>query len=140
MSAEAVEAVRALARAARAMERRLDPLSMAQYRVLSAVASGDARATAVAHRLALGKPAVSAAVDGLCQRGLLERSGDASDQRVARLTLTTPGATLLSEVEARMVAELDELLDVPSERTAVLVALGRLGHALDTRADKRRGS
>src|SRR6059058_1194066 len=67
------EAVRVLARLSRLMERASGDLSLAHYRVLSAVADGDQRATRLAERLALGKPTISASVDALCRRGLLAR-------------------------------------------------------------------
>ncbi len=63
------DAVRALARASRVLERASSELSLAHYRVLSAIASGDERGSRIAARLALGKPTVSAAVESLCQRG-----------------------------------------------------------------------
>ncbi len=69
-----VDAVRALARATRVLERASGELSLAHYRVLSAIASGEKRASRVAERLAIGKPTVSAAVEALAQRGLLLRS------------------------------------------------------------------
>src|ERR1700728_2063445 len=76
----AAEAVRALARATRILERGSGELSLAHYRVLSAIASGDERASRVAKRLAIGKPTVSAAVEALAQRGLLVRSAVDGDQ------------------------------------------------------------
>ena len=80
--------MRGLARAARILERVSGELSLAHYRVLSAIAGGDERASRVAERLALGKPAVSAAVESLSQRGLIARSEVAGDQRAAALRLT----------------------------------------------------
>src|SRR5579875_3572176 len=59
------EAVRALARASSVLERSSSELNLAHYRVLSAIASGQERASHVAARLALGRPAVSAAVESL---------------------------------------------------------------------------
>src|ERR1700685_3261276 len=86
-----VEAVRALSRASRLLERASGELSLAHYRVLSAIASGDERASRIAARLALGKPTVSAAVSALCRRELLTRSDVAADQRAAALELTEAG-------------------------------------------------
>ena len=87
--------MRALARATRVLERASGELSLAHYRVLSAIASGDERASRVAHRLAVGKPTVSAAVDALAQRGLLVRTAVDRDHRVAALHLTSEGVALL---------------------------------------------
>src|ERR1700722_18822054 len=104
-----VEAVRALSRASRLLERASGELSLSHYRVLSAIASGDERASRVAARLAVGKPTISATVESLCQRGLIARSIVAGDHRAAALRLTAEGVALLSRVEAEMVARLEDL-------------------------------
>lgn len=104
-----LDAVRALARASRLLERASRELSLAHYRVLVAIASGDVRATRIAARLAVGKPAISAAVESLCQRGLLDRSVVEGDQRAAALHLTPSGRAVLDRVEAAMAGQLDEL-------------------------------
>jgi DNA-binding MarR family transcriptional regulator len=138
-----VEAVRALARATRVLERASGELSLAHYRVLSAVASGDERASRVAERLALGKPTVSAAVDALAQRGLLIRSEVEGDQRVAALHLTPEGWALLARVEAEMVHRMDDLCARTPDAAQLMESLGWLGAALDDRqaqrAAERRG-
>lgn len=105
----ALQAVRGLARAFRLLERASDELSLAHYRVLSAIASGDVRATRIAARLAVGKPAISAAVESLCQRGLLARSVVEGDQRAAALNLTPAGHAVLDRVETSMTAQLSTL-------------------------------
>ena len=132
-----VEAVRALARLSRLLERVSGELSPAHYRVLSAVAAGDERASRVAARLALGKPTVSASVDALCRRGLLAREDAADDQRAVTLRLTAAGAALLREVEAAMTARLDEVLARTGRADQVTAALVAVGAALDTLAAER---
>lgn len=124
--------MRALARASRFLERASDELSLAHYRVLSAVASGDERASRVARRLALGKPTVSAAVDALCQRGLLARAGAAGDQRAATLRLTPEGAALLTRVEAEMTARMELLCARTPDGTQLMESLVWLGEAIDS--------
>ncbi|MBO0691712.1 MAG: winged helix-turn-helix transcriptional regulator [Acidimicrobiaceae bacterium] len=112
-----LDAVRALARASRLLERASSELSLAHYRVLVAIASGDVRATRIAARLAVGKPAISAAVESLVQRGLLARSMVQGDQRAAALHLTPSGRALLDRVEAAMAAQLAGLsAHVPEPR------------------------
>jgi DNA-binding MarR family transcriptional regulator len=138
-----VEAVRALARATRVLERASGELSLAHYRVLSAIASGDERASRVAERLAIGKPTVSAAVDALVQRGLLLRSGVDGDQRVAALHLTPEGQALLSRVEAEMIRRFDDLCGRTPDAEQLVQSLIWLGAAIDDaqaqRAAERRG-
>src|ERR1700722_11369226 len=107
--ARAAAAVSGLARASRILERASDELSLAHFRVLSAVADGDERASRVARRLALGKPAVSAAGDALCARGLMARAGVSGDQRAAALSVTAEGRIVLRRVEAAMIDRLEEL-------------------------------
>ncbi len=126
-----VAAVRALARGSRLLERVGGDLNLAHYRVLAAVASGEERASRVASRLALGKPTISAAVDSLCQRGLLVRGGVAGDQRAAALSLTAAGQAMLVQVEANMTALIDELCARTDDPDAVIAALVKLGDAIE---------
>jgi DNA-binding MarR family transcriptional regulator len=111
--------------------------------VLSAIASGDERASRVAERLAIGKPTVSAVVDALVQRGLLLRSGVDGDQRVAALHLTAEGQALLSRVEAEMIRRIDDLCGRTPDAAQLVQSLIWLGAAIDDaqaqRAAERRG-
>jgi DNA-binding MarR family transcriptional regulator len=135
----AVAAVRALARASRILERASGELNLAHYRVLSAIASGDERASRIAARLALGKPTISSAVESLCQRGLLTRTGESSDQRVAVLRLTDSGRELLAGVEAEMLSRLADLQARTPDGDQLLESLVWLGRAIDeTVAEKQR--
>src|SRR6185437_6904370 len=120
-----IQAIRALARMARLLERSSGDLNLAHYRVLSAVAGGDERASRVAIRLALGKPTVSAAVESLCKRGLLSRADAAEDRRAATLSLTPAGEAALAAVEAEMLDHLREITDRAPDATRVLEALGQ---------------
>jgi DNA-binding MarR family transcriptional regulator len=121
-----VEAVRAVARLSRILERECGELSMAHYRVLAAVADGDERASRVARRLALGKPAISASVEALCRRGLLTREDVAGDQRAITLRITPSGARALRVAEDAMRERLDAVLahtKRPAETSAALCRL-----------------
>jgi DNA-binding MarR family transcriptional regulator len=135
--ADAVEAVRALARVSRVLERASGELNLAHYRVLSAIASGDRRASHVAVRLALGKPAVSAAVDSLVQRGLVVRAGVTTDQRAAALSLTADGEAVLKRAETDMVERIQLLCARTPDIARVLESLAWLGAALDEAAADR---
>lgn len=138
----AVEAIRALARAARMLERASGELSLAQYRVLSAVAAGEDRAARVAQRLELGRPAVSAAVEGLCRNGLLERFEVVGDQRAFALEVTAGGRVVLRQAEERMTAVLAELCAKSGDEEQALEVLAALGVAIDQlqaeRLERRR--
>jgi DNA-binding MarR family transcriptional regulator len=141
-TAQQIEAVRALARATRVLERASGELSLAHYRVLAAIASGDERASRVANRLAIGKPTVSAAVEALAQRGLLLRSTVDGDQRVAVLHLTPEGQAVLARVEAEMIRRIDELCARTPDPGRLMESLVWLGAAIDDwqaqRAAERR--
>ncbi|HEY4455493.1 MAG TPA: MarR family winged helix-turn-helix transcriptional regulator [Pseudonocardiaceae bacterium] len=134
---KAVDAIRALARAARVLERASGELSLAHYRVLSAIAAGDERASRVAERLALGKPAVSAAVESLRQRGLIVRSEVAGDQRAAALRLTDAGRALLDDVETDMLERFAELQKRTPDGERLVESLVWLGAAIEEIAEER---
>ena len=132
-----VGAIRALARVARLLERSSGDLSLAHYRVLSAIAEGDERASRVADRLALGKPTVSAAVESLTKRGLITREDVVEDRRATTLALTPAGEEALAAVDREMLGYLDELLARTPDPARVLESLGQLGTALDEVAAER---
>ncbi len=134
----ATTAVRALIRAARVLEAACAGLSLPHYRVLAAVAEGDERASRLAARLVLGKPAISAAVESLCARDLLSRSEVPGDQRAISLRLTPSGARVLADVEAAMGARLEAVAGQAADRASLLRALAELGPAVDSwRAGQR---
>lgn len=133
----AVEAVRALARASSVLERSSSDLSLAHYRLLAAIAQGDERASNIARKLAIGKPTVSVAVESLCRRGLLFRSGVAGDQRAEALHLTPAGETLLEQVEAEMISRINDLCDRTPDGEQLIDSLVWLGAAMDSRRADR---
>jgi DNA-binding MarR family transcriptional regulator len=134
----AVEAVRALARASRLLERASGELNLAHYRVLSAIASGDQRASRIAARLALGKPTVSATVEALCHRGLLDRARGDGDQRVAVLRITPEGTAVLDRVEAAMTERITELGERTPDGEQLLQSLVWMGAAIDELVAERQ--
>lgn len=133
----AIEAVRALARLARAVERASSELSLAHYRVLSAVAAGEERASRVAERLQLGRPAVSAAVEALGRAGYFERVETLSDRRAFDLRLTPAGEELLRRVEAAMAELVSELCGETPDGQSILAGLASLNRTLDDRLARR---
>jgi DNA-binding MarR family transcriptional regulator len=133
---DALEAVRALTRASTVIERASSELSLAHYRVLSAIAAGDHRATRIAAKLAIGKPAVSATVESLRQRGLLAADEVEGDNRATALILTPAGAALLGRVEDQMLARMDDLCARTPDGDALIEALVWLGKAMDARRDE----
>lgn len=132
-----VEAARSLARLARRLERASADLSLAHYRVLSAVASGEERASRVAERLELGRPAISATVEALCRNGHLERRAVHDDQRAFDLRVSASGRAALIEAEDAMIGVLTDVAGRTSAPSATLDVLAALGPALDSLATER---
>ena len=133
-----VEAVEALTRASKVLERACGGLSLAHYRVMSAVEAGDERASRVAARLALGKPTVSASVEVLCARGLLVRSVVAGDQRAVQLSLSEAGRASLGGARLAMTSVLEDLAARTGRRDELVSALSALGSAIEQAAAERR--
>jgi DNA-binding MarR family transcriptional regulator len=122
--------VRALALAARRLERATADLTLAQYRVLALVAGGDERSSLVAERLAVARPTITAVVDGLVERGYLTREAVAGDRRSQRLVVTDPGRDALDASEQSMATAIADVLDDAADRDAVVGALLDLDDAL----------
>jgi DNA-binding MarR family transcriptional regulator len=127
----AAAAVQAITRASRILERASTELSLTDFRMLSAISDGEARATRLAARLAVGKPAVSAGVDSLERRGYITRSRVESDQRASALSLTEAGVEVHDRVEADMVMRLRALCARMDDGDELIGLLGRLGEAIE---------
>lgn len=132
-----IAAVDAIIRLSRVLERASTDLSLAHFRVLSAVADGQQRASRLARRLALGKPAVSASVESLCRRGLLERQTEQADQRAVTLQLTPEGERVLLVARAAMVEQLRAVIRHAPRAAAGVEQLAALNAGLDELAEQR---
>ena len=132
---------RTTARLARVTERALGELglSLPQYRVLSLLDEGAAAATALADHLAIGRPHVTALVDGLVERAWVQRLPDPADRRRVSHGLTEAGRSALATadrtVEARLAGILGQLSPADGRRAAVGLALW--GRALDATRSAR---
>jgi long-chain acyl-CoA synthetase len=95
-------------------------LSLPQYRVLAFLAEGSAAASALAGKLAVSRPSVTALVDGLVARGLVERRADPSDRRRVDHVLTVAGRRVLDRgdraVDERLRWVASHLTDDDAER------------------------
>ena len=124
-------AVRGLARLARMAERSCPELTLAQYRVLARVATGDHRASLLAGRLALSKPSVTATVEALVERGYLARSGVEADRRAVQLDLTPSGGEALAAADEAMARQLQRVLAHCGDPALALGGLCELAGGLD---------
>jgi DNA-binding MarR family transcriptional regulator len=111
-------AVRAIALAARKLERATGDLTLAQYRVLALVAGGDERSSLVA------------VVDGLVERGFVTREAVAGDRRALRLVVTKAGGRALAAAEVAMSEALDQVLGAATDRAGILTGLADLDGAM----------
>jgi DNA-binding MarR family transcriptional regulator len=127
-----------LAWLARVMERACTDLTLPQYRLIALIARGDERASDVADRLALARPTVSATIDTLVERGVLERTAIDSDRRAVRLTITPEGARLLRSAQDAMRARLDDLLAQVADPEQLDAALEQLSTAMVSDRARRR--
>jgi long-chain acyl-CoA synthetase len=136
-------AARALARLARHVETALGPLdlSLPQYRVLSLLGDGSSASSALAGRLAVSPPSVTAVVDGLVARDLVERLPDTADRRRLTLQLTPAGLQALRAAETAVDARLGQIaeyLEDPGSAAAAITALQQWNHALDAFREEQR--
>ncbi len=133
---DAADGVRALARLARQVEKALltVDLTLPQFRVLSGLADGSNASSALAHRLAVSAPSVTAVVDGLVARGFVEREADTDDRRRLTLLLTPTGDATLRAADDAVRERFDAVaahLDDPGAATAALATLAVWNEGLD---------
>jgi DNA-binding MarR family transcriptional regulator len=134
-----------LARISRLLERACSssgqpPLTLAQYRLMAMIGSGTSRASQLAGRLALAKPTVSATLDTLVERGLVDRTTAPDDRRVTSLSLTDAGRAAVGDAEIAMRTRLDDVLAHVEQPEMVRNALAALGHGLDVLREERHAA
>jgi long-chain acyl-CoA synthetase len=84
-------------------------LSLPQYRILIHLDEGKIAASTLADKLAVSRPSVTAVVDGLVTRGLVERHHDPGDRRRVGHDLTTEGRALLRRADQCVDLRLSEI-------------------------------
>jgi DNA-binding MarR family transcriptional regulator len=102
-------------------------LSFTQLKALCALETdGEERSVkALAESMGLSLPAMSRAVDGLFERGFVEREEDPSDRRMKRVRLTEAGRTVPRALNDARLSALQELMSSLGDEEA-----GALEHAL----------
>lgn len=102
------QAARAAARLGKLAEVSLEDadLSLPQYRLMVLLSDGSAAATALAERLTVTRPSITALADGLVERGYVERIPDPADRRRMTHTLTPAGHAALAKGDAAIQAAL----------------------------------
>jgi long-chain acyl-CoA synthetase len=74
-------------------------LTLPQFRVLGILAEGSSAASGLADRLAVRRPSITALIDGLVARDLVDRRQEDSDRRRVSLRLTEDGERILAEAD-----------------------------------------
>ena len=132
---------RAAARLAKHVEIALDHvgLSLPQYRVLIILEKGSTAASVLASNLVVSPPSVTALVDGLVTRELVERVSVVGDRRRVEHALTHKGRKALAEADAAVNGRLDEIAGyLPvAERTKVVSGLQLWLKAMDAYVESR---
>jgi DNA-binding MarR family transcriptional regulator len=98
-------------------------LTFTQIKALCALeADGEERSVkALAESLGLSLPTMSRAVDGLFERGMVDRKEDPSDRRMKRVSLTDAGRTAPRALNAARLSALQELIgSLTDEEAAAL--------------------
>jgi long-chain acyl-CoA synthetase len=85
-------------------------LSVAQYRFLTCIDEGTSEPGALADRLVVTRPSVTAVADVLVTRGLVERKHEEDDRRRVTHALTPSGREALAAADAAVEARLDHIL------------------------------
>ncbi len=97
-------------------------LSLPQYRILGLLDEHSEVSSGLAERLAVRPPTVTAVVDGLVARGLVERQSVEGDRRRVGHVLTPEGLAILHDadaaIEARLVVVTDAMDDADATEEA----------------------
>ena len=131
---QVVAAARAAAKLARQVTIPLGEvdLSLPQYRVLAFLDEGEAAPSDLAGRLSVSRPSITALMDGLITRGLVERRPDTDDGRRVHHHLTDDGRDTLQRADQAVGDRLVAIgTHVNAGDSSVLIAsLARFGQAI----------
>lgn len=126
-AAPATEEQRTVGRAAAWLAKQVEiglasaDISLPQYRVLGLLDESPAVSSDLAERLAVRPPSVTAIIDGLVARGLVERRHVAADRRLVDHVLTAAGHRALAQADS-----------------AVALRLGDIASCLEDEGDRRQ--
>jgi len=113
-------------------------LTAAQYRALMQLDDGAEAPSSLATQLAVTKPSITGVVEGLLQRGLVDRTASIEDRRRISINLTDEGRRVLALADRAVGARLEEILAEIDDAQAALAELERWRVAMDARRARRR--
>ena len=122
------DATRGVARLSRQVEITLGDLSLSvsQFRLLDRLSGGSAAGRSLAEWLAVKPPSITALVDGLVSRGLVERTADPSDRRRVAHDLTPAGKKLHRDASRALAARLAQLVTFAGDESRAGEMIGAL--------------
>jgi DNA-binding MarR family transcriptional regulator len=131
------------ARSVRAVLNDLDEterITLAQLRALQAIAkigNPGTLNTSLARQIGVAAPSMTAMIDGLVERGLVDRSIDPNNRRQVIILLTEAGQSRLAGLEGAITERISEALSVLSldQKELLLTALNDLERMLSAMAD-----
>ncbi len=106
-------------------------LTLNQYRMLTFVQEGLPALVEVARRLVMKPPNVTVLIDGLVERGLVERHQHPEDGRRVEIALTAAGRSALARAEDTCDRALAYLAEAAGDEARLLRALDRWQPVLD---------
>ncbi len=138
------DAVRVIARLARGFDKALGgtDITLPQFRLLAFLDEGERAASALADWLEVSRPSITALVDGVVQRGWVERRESPDDRRRVLHVLTDAGRARLAEATIVLSGVLDGLAEhlEPAEQAVVAEGLSLLAVASGRRREAAMSS
>ncbi len=124
--------IRLLARLARVAEQACQAtgISLPQYRLLVSISGQPQRASELAARVGVSRPALTSLVNGLAQAGLLQRVPVPNDRRGIQLVVTDAGCAALAQADDALTERMLQLIP-PEAADSVRAVVAHLGAALD---------
>ncbi len=137
----AVGAAHALARLTRHLEHALSEagLTLPQYRLLLFLAKRPDAANRLAANLHVRPPSLTALVDGMEARSLVDRTTDPEDRRRVRIVITELGSETLATADAIAGARLEHLESLDPDQGSLTESLAAWHGALEVSLAERSG-
>jgi long-chain acyl-CoA synthetase len=117
-------------------------LTTAQYRALMQLGDGAEASSSLAAKLAVSRPSVTAVVEGLVERGLVDRRHSGEDRRRVSVDLTESGRRMLAQADEVVSTKLTEVLAAVSVRQAAQAVNGAMqwGKAMEANEARKRST
>lgn len=107
-------------------------IGLSDFMILEALLhKGPMKISTIGEKVLLANASMTAAVDRLVERGLVERQSDLTDRRVRTVQLTASGKKMIRPLYERHERDIDRLMEplCPAERAALRASLKKVGLA-----------